>query len=198
MKIEDMKSYLDNKKDNIKDGAKKAVATGLVVSALMGGTAMVATNLPKNPGKLSSEETMDVLDQRLKQFSENFDYDYLRVMVDHMEFVDQNKDDEDQILYYAIDAKDYNKMFTYRQFDENINKINYNNNVFTIKKDFLDDESMRDVLNMIYKYVIIQQTKVNSFLQPDPPPAPQPNPRPTSSQVSQNETETSDDSEMTK
>lgn len=189
MKIEDMKSYLDNKKDNIKDGTKKAVATGLVVSALMGGTAMVATNLPKNPEKLSSEETMDVLDQRLKQFSENFDYDYLRVMLDHMEFVDQNKDDEDQILYYAIDAKDYNKMFTYRQFDENINKINYNNNVFTIKKDFLDDESMRDVLNMIYKYVIIQQTKVNSFLQPDPPPAPMPNPRPENFNVSETENE---------
>lgn len=103
-------NYLNSKKENIKTGAKKAVATGLVVSTLLGGAAMATGCEDAN---LTSEEKE--YNQVLKDIDKQFKGKYSAVTICKDEITDKN------IIVFAGD--ECQKGATFEISEEEFNRI---------------------------------------------------------------------------
>ena len=177
--MNNLKEYLEAKKDGFKKTAKKAAITGLVAATILTGAAGL-TSCDKDPVQAETkpgvtevvkptvDEVISSIESNVKEIKDNFELDGLNVVNNggKCRFVLQDIDeatidDEDELgmkflVAYSVSEDFFNKVYNKVQGNENENlSIIEMNGIIGVsfKKEAIKDERYADILAEIQSIV---------------------------------------------
>lgn len=170
--MRNLMNYLNSKKENIKNGAKKAVATGLVFSILLGGAAMMTACDSKYQNESETLKSVaNQVEKCYKQMAKEIYSNYKEEFSDLIVYKDLQ--DKSMIILagekavwnasYEISGDEYDKLFALAIASGN-EKVEASDNRIYVDRETLNDASLNHFVEELLDNIKGKETSQYQYL----------------------------------